>query len=147
VDAIADGLQSTTLQSKQAELESQEAELAWELASPPAVPVRRAPDLAPLHRTEIERLTADQTSVDRPEACELIRRLIDRVTVMPAFGETGRSVGLEGDLAAMIGVSQNAEGRRKPKLSAADHAWFARSVKVVTGKRNHRQLTSIRGAG
>ena len=73
----------------------------------------------------------------------MVRSLVGRVTVTPEPGGD-LVVALEGDIVAVIGLGQNAKSGRKPKLSAADHASFACSVKVVAGTRNHRQLTPIR---
>ncbi len=133
VDAIANGLKSTTLQSKLAELESHAAALEQEIDAAAAPPARLAPNLAELYQAEIERLGAGQEVTDPGEDRDLIRSLIDRVTVLPATGTTDLSIELGGDIVAMIGLAQNAERGRKTVLSAAERANFVRSVKVVAG--------------
>ena len=91
-----------------------------------------APDLAELYRREVARLGDSPTADEAGEDRALIRGLVERVTVTPGIG-SDYSVELEGDIIAMIGLGQSAESGRKPKFSAADHASFACSVKVVAG--------------
>ncbi len=52
---------------------------------------------------------------------------------MPATDQSGLSIELEGDIVAMIGLGLNAEDGRKRMFSAADHALFCCSVKMVAG--------------
>ena len=132
VDAVADGLNSTSVQGKLAALEEQEAALQQEVEAVTTPAVRLAPDLASLYRAELERL-GESADADEPSANrELIRGLVDRVTVTPAPGGD-LIVALEGDIVAMIGLAQNAESGRKRAPSAIDRAIFVRSVKVVAG--------------
>ena len=134
VDAVANGLKSTTIQAKLTSLEDQEAALQREMERPDAPVVRMTPDLAHLCSSEIDRLgerheTGDVATSDR----ELLRGLIDRVTITPATDTTELSIELEGDIVSMIGLAQNAESGRKRELNAAERSVFAGSVKVVAG--------------
>ena len=133
VDAVANGLRSTTLQDKLTALERQELELTRELDTVPSAPACITPDLAELYRAELTRLSNHHDpSVDGAEL-EIIRGLVDRVTVTPAVDAEGPTIELEGDIVAMIGLAQGARRGRAPKLSAADRVSFGCSVKVVAG--------------
>jgi hypothetical protein len=75
----------------------------------------------------------------RSEALEIVRGLIERVTVKPA---QGRAIEIEivGEFASMVEVAQAEEGggaKTKTALQDAER----RSVKVVAGARNLRGLT------
>ncbi len=97
--------------------------------------MRLAPDLASLYRAEVERL-GESADAGEPDADrELIRGLVDRVTVTAGSDTKNLSVELEGDIVAMLNLAQNAESGRKRELSAVDRASFVRSVKVVAGIR------------
>ena len=132
VDAVSDGLKSTAVQSRLTALEEQEALLQQEVEAVAKPVAQLALDLASLYRAEIDRLSRTAEVSELGEDRELIRGLVDRVTVTPGI-RSDYSVELEGDIIAMIGLGQNAKSDRKPKLSAADHASFACSVKVVAG--------------
>ncbi len=89
---------------------------------------------------------------EAPDASEhgedlgIMRSLVDRVTVMPATNQSGLSIELEGDIVAMIGLALNTENGRKHTFSAADHASFCCSVKMVAGTRCHLYRTTLRTA-
>ena len=132
VEAIMTGVRSSTVQAKLADLEHQETVLQREIETAVTPAAKLTPDLAEVYRAEVARLGNSPTASEPGEERELVRGLVDRVTVTPAPGGD-LIVALEGDIVAMIGLGQNANSGRKPKLSAADHASFVGSVKVVAG--------------
>ena len=144
VEAVANGLKSSTIQIKLTELERQEAALVSETSEIEAPAKRMPPDLAELYRAEIWRRAEAPEPSRFAEDRELLRCLIDRVTLMPEPASGGLSLELTGDISAIIGLALNANSGRKPRFSAADQALFACSVNVVAGTENHRQLTPIR---
>ena len=71
--------------------------------------------------------------------------LIERVIVRPAGDTAGLKIKLVGEITAMVRLGLVGNGPEQPRAAAADRDLFARSVKVVAGAGNHRQLTPIRG--
>ena len=133
VDAVADGLKSTSVQGKLAALEEQEAALQQEVEAVTTPAVRLAPDLASLYRAEVERLGESADAGELGADRELIRGLVDRVTVTAGSDTKNLSVELEGDIVAMIGLAQNAENGRKRELSTVERAEFVSSGWLVAG--------------
>ena len=130
IDAIAEGLMSPSLQAKLEELEQRkqaiEASFGEEL--PPAP--RLHPNLAELYRRKIERLheaIADPTS--RTEALEILRGLVDNVTLTPI--EKGFEIELVGEIAKMIALPD--------KFGSTQVDNVASSVMVVAGARKPRE--------
>jgi site-specific DNA recombinase len=104
---------------------------------PPPAP-RLHPNLAELYRRKVADLQsalADPES--RSEALEILRGLVERVVLHPV--EKGFEIELIGEIAAMVdlGAQNKTAG---PEGSAVPDA-YRRSVKVVAGEGNHRQLT------
>ena len=122
---------------KLADLEHQETVLQREIETAVTPAARLTPNLAEVYRAEVARLGDSPTASEPGEERELVRGLVDRVTVTPAPGGD-LIVALEGDIVAMIGLAQNVESNRKRAPSAVDRAAFVSSVQVVAGTRNHR---------
>ncbi|MBV0914217.1 recombinase family protein [Anianabacter salinae] len=105
-DAIADGLRTDGLKERLTALEARKTELDRAFAAPPPSPVRLHPKLSELYRKKVAALA---TSLEDPEvrtpALEIIRSLIDRVTVREAQGGAVL-LELEGALTAMIETAQ-----------------------------------------
>jgi site-specific DNA recombinase len=141
VDAIAGGLRGSTLQRKLDALEERHETLEREIAASPAPVVRLHPNLAQTYRDKVARLhEALGKDGDGTEALALIRSLVSRITVSATDASKALGIGLEGELGAMIRLALDAENGRKRGLAAVDLDLFARSVKVVAGTHNHRQL-------
>jgi site-specific DNA recombinase len=91
IDAIADGLRAPRLQSKLDELEPRKAALETDIAGAPAAAPRLRPDLAEIYRQKVANLReALADPATQTKALEILRGLIERVTVAPAengFGE------------------------------------------------------------
>jgi site-specific DNA recombinase len=128
IDAIADGIRAPGLQQKLDELESRKATLAGDLAAAPSSAPRLMPNLAELYRTKVTSLHEALRLDDGAEALELVRSLIERVVVSPAPSGDGLEIELIGEIAAMVELAQGGSGSGR-----AEHALFARSIKVVAG--------------
>ena len=69
-------------------------------------------------------------------ALEILRGLIERIVLHPI--EDGLEIERIGEITAMIDLGTNKKaGSKEPAVPEA----YRRSVKVVAGKGNHRQLT------
>ncbi|MGA8689173.1 MAG: recombinase family protein [Methyloceanibacter sp.] len=134
IDAIADGLRAPGLQQRLDELEARRAELDQDLAIVPATPVRLHPNLAQVYRRQVERL---QDALNEPEirdeALQILRGLVERVSISPA--ENGLEVEIVGEIAKMVELGIE----NKAKRATLDET-MTRSVKVVAGTRNQRCL-------
>jgi len=110
-------------------MEGRLAKLDSELATPAPTPVRLNPNLSELYRRKVQDLS--DTLIDpeiRPQALELIRSLIERVTIKHV--DDGITVALDGALAAMIGFAQNA---KSPSGEGPHTNIDVSSIKVVAG--------------
>ena len=140
IDAITDGLRAPGLQRKLDELEARRAALEVELQAPPPSPARLPPNLAEVYRDRVanlhEALNADPVG---REALEIVRGLIERIEVHPAAGG-GMEIEVAGELAAMVRLGTTEPVARVPAGEPGPDL-FVRSVKVVAGTGNLRQLT------
>jgi DNA invertase Pin-like site-specific DNA recombinase len=139
IDAIADGLRAPGLQQQLDELEARRTVLERDLAD--AVPNRPRlhPNLAETYRQKVASLAEALAGPDGAAALEIVRGLVERVTVRPAAA--GLEIELVGEIAAMVRLGLVGTGPEQARAAAADRDLFARSVKVVAGAGNHRQLT------
>ena len=134
IDAIADGLRAPGLQQRLDELEAQRIEIEQGLAAEPTSPVRLHPNLAQIYRGQVERLQHALNDPEiRDEALEILRNLIEHVSIGPA--ENGIEIEIVGEIAKMIELSIG----NKAKQPILDEK-MSRSVKVVAGARNQRCL-------
>ncbi|WP_245820741.1 recombinase family protein [Flavimaricola marinus] len=128
-DAIAEGLRTKGLQDKLEVMEQRVAELDVLLAAPAPTPVRLHPNLAEMYRRKVRTLSATLDDPEiRPQALEIIRSLIERVTVRHA--EDGVVLTLDGALTAMNGLAQNA---KSPSGEGPFAGIDVGSAKVVAG--------------
>ena len=118
-DAIADGLRTPGLKAELESLEARQTELRKLIeAAPPSQP-RFHPRLTDVYRQTVVELHAALNDPDaRTEAAEILRSLIERLTVEP--DGDGYVIELVGDIVKMITL---------PGGSVSDP--FASSVKVV----------------
>ena len=110
IQAILDGVPGSVLKGKIGNLEARKAELV-ELVAGSAEPTPLLhPNLAEIYRRRIlefhERLYDDE---GKAAAVEVLRTLIDEVTLIPEEGEL--TIALRGDLAAMLTLASN---KKKP---------------------------------
>jgi site-specific DNA recombinase len=116
VQAILDGVPGAQLKDKIGNLEARKAELTELLANAEEPPPLLHPNMAEIYRQRIstlyERLRDEGA---RAEAAEMLRTLVDRITLLPEGSEL--TIVLRGDLAAILTF---ATGKKKPDaLSAA----------------------------
>ena len=142
IDALADGFRAPGLQRQLDELENRKAELTARLAEPHRPQPRLHPNLAELYRAKVADLRAALTGegADRAEAFELLRGLIERVTLRPAETESGYELELTGDIARMVELGSG--NKKAAPVGAAVQEAFSSSVKVVAGARF--ELTTFR---
>jgi site-specific DNA recombinase len=135
IEAIADGLRAPGLQQRLDELEARRSEIEQSLAAAPTTPVRLHPNLAQVYERHVEQL---QHALDHPEirdeAVQVLRGLIEHVLIGPA--DNGLEIEIVGEIAKMVelGIGPNT------KQVNLDER-LTRSVKVVAGACNHRELT------
>lgn len=84
IGAIADGLRTPSLKGKLEDLERRKAELETILSQPEPPAPRRHPNLSELYRQKDEALHEAFADPEiRTEAIEILRDLIDRITLYP----------------------------------------------------------------
>ena len=147
IDAIADGLRAPGLQQKLDDLEGRKRVLEREVVAVPAPQPALHPTLAEVYRAKGADLNAAlHDATDGTAALEAARSLIETVVLSPGSDGAGLEIELTGEIAAMLDLALNSKNGSKRGFAAGDPDLFARSVKVVAGKRNHRQLTPFRVA-
>ena len=140
IEAIADGFRGAGLQQTMDELEGRKVRLTEALAAPAPTAPALHPNLAALYQERVaklhEAIRADGTG---SEALELVRGLIEQVSVKPSEDGDGMEIELTGDIAAMVSLASGAAPARRRVGSDPD--LFVCSVKVVAGAGFGRQLT------
>jgi site-specific DNA recombinase len=107
--------------------EARRKHLEQDLAAAPTTPVRLHPNLAMVYRQQVERLQNALNQPDiRDEALQILRSLVERVSVGPA--ENGVEIEIVGEIAKMVEL-----GIGNPAKRATLDEEAARSVKVVAG--------------
>src|SRR6516165_3849916 len=133
VEAIADGVSARTLKDELLRLEARQQELGSILAKPAETRPLIHPALAAIYRRKVAELhQALQQDETRAEAAEILRGLIDEITLVPQ-GD-GLRVDLKG---ALAGILQLAADGKKPAAMGDG----LEQIKVVAGKCNHRRHT------
>ena len=83
------------------QLEAERADLERQASSPTPSTIRFHPKLPEIYQAKVERLAESLTDSEiRDETTELLRGLIDEVSVAPS--EDGTEVRLKGDIARMV---------------------------------------------
>ena len=126
VDAIADGVSARTLKDELLRLEVRHDELAAILAKPAEMRPLIHPALAAIYRRNVAELhEALQQDETRAEAAEILRGLIDEITLVPQ-GD-GLRVDLKG---ALAGILQLAADGKKPAAMGDG----LEQIKLVAGR-------------
>src|SRR5262245_5167320 len=134
IDAIADGLRAPGLQQRLDKLEARRNEITRDLSAGPINTVRLHPNLAQVYRRQVERLQHALNDPDiRDEAIQLLRGLIERVSISPV--KDGLEIEIVGEIAKMVELGIGTHMKQAHLDETA-----ARSVKVVAGTRNHLDL-------
>ena len=123
-DAIADGFRTPGLLQKLEDTEAKKTELETQLSAPEPSPVRLHPGLPEMYRKKVADLAVSlQDATIRTRALDVLRSLIERVSVHASADGGGPVLELEGAITAMI------EEAQPGALAGVDHG----SVKVVAG--------------
>jgi site-specific DNA recombinase len=125
------------------ELENRKEELEKALAEAEEPPPLLHPNMAEIYRQRISALHESLRSNEtKAEAAEIVRTLVDRVTLVPEEGLL--SVVLRGDLAAML---RFAAGKKKPDLLSEVGLIgdLLSPTSMVAGTRNTRFLRLAEG--
>lgn len=124
-----EGLRHWGLQDKLDSLETRRIEIEVKLTAAPAPEPRIHPNLAKLYRRKGEALREALDDPDiRDEALEILRRLIDSVSLVPH--DKGFEIELVGNIAKMIAA---------PTGGASEPIQNGSSVKLVAGARLRRE--------
>jgi hypothetical protein len=136
VEAIIEGVDALAVNTKLKALEAQKAGLEDKLVMAPDAEPLLHPALAMIYRDKVERLEASlrQPETGR-EAFELIRGLIDAITLTPAGGNL--HIELHGDLAGILAMFEAG------KAGAFASKEKALQIKMVAGTRSHLHLGSV----
>jgi hypothetical protein len=127
VDAIAEGTPAAALRDRLESLEARRLALETEAATSSAPAPRMHPALAEVYRQKVANLVAALEGDDAVEARELLRSLVDSITLYP--DGNGQRVEVRGELAAILGLASG---------GSADV--LAEQMKMVAGTRNHLDL-------
>ncbi len=127
VDAITEGTPVAAVGDRLAGLERRRLALESE-ASAAATPAPRLhPNLAETYRRKVAHLSEAQAAENAVEARELVRGLVESITVSPE-GEH-RRIEVRGELAAILALSSGASNR----MAVGDASSLALQVKLVAG--------------
>jgi site-specific DNA recombinase len=132
VDAIAEGAPAAAVHGRLALLEDRRLRLDAVLSTALSPAPRLHPNLADLYRQRAAELTRVLAAENAAEARELVRSLVETITLVP----DGRVLRIEvrGELAAILRMAQGAEGARGAGGNADA---LAMQIKRVAGARNH----------
>jgi site-specific DNA recombinase len=136
VDAICDGVPASKVKNRMIYLEARKAELTEKLANVHEPPPLLHPNMAEVWRQRIAGLhEALQEPAEKARAFEVLRSIIERVTLVPEDGHL--AIVLSGDLAAMLAFSAN------KKRSPTERGDVEAQLSLVAGARNHLYRTSL----
>jgi DNA invertase Pin-like site-specific DNA recombinase len=139
VDAITEGTPAAAVRERLATLEQRRLALEMEAATAVAPAPRLHPNLAEVYRRKMAELTEALRQEDSAEARELVRSLVDYITLIPD-GDQQR-IEVRGELAAILRMAQG-PGHARSTDDSADA--LAVQVKMVAGARNHLCRTRFR---
>jgi DNA invertase Pin-like site-specific DNA recombinase len=138
IQAIKDGVPASEIKDDLARITARREELESLLTGTQEEPVLLHPNMAEFYRRQVadlaQALNADE---NRAEAADLIRSLVDRITLTPN-AENKLEIDLYGDLAGILSLAAN---KNRP-LDASDP--FVVQVKMVAGARNYLYRTNLR---
>jgi site-specific DNA recombinase len=127
VDALADGIPAAAVRDRLASLENRRLTLETEAAAARAPAPRLHPNLAEVYRQKVANLIDALAQEDAAEARELVRGLVESVTLHPD-GDHQR-IEVRGELATILDLASGA----RDKVFAADSGRIAEQVKMVAG--------------
>ena len=114
VKAVGDGYTSEDMKNEFNANFARRKELDRLLSETPRAPVLMHPSMSERYRTEVTELTRLLGCSDRrTEAADALRSLIDRIILTPNNDRTGLVVDLHGDLAGIINLAADRDGKRR----------------------------------
>ena len=139
--AIEDGLYEPAMKARLAELKEEREKLGTEgrQLDPAALDVLMHPQLAEGYRRRIERLEGLLEGSEQDEPREIVRSMIDRVVLTPKRDGRGLDATLFGALAALLSVSAEVSGNKKPPEAGPSGS----QLSVVAGARNCLDLLLV----
>ncbi len=140
--AIEDGLYEPSMKDRLAELKAQKEAIELEglPPAPLAMDVLQHPRAAKIYGRWVERLEHALDGDNPHEAMELIRSLIDHISLIPRTDGNGLDATLYGALAQILAVCSEIEGNKKRPEDDAS----GRLLSVVAGARSHLYRTVMR---
>ncbi len=141
VDAILRGFPPEKLKDKAEKLEARKAELAELLANADEPPPLLHPNMAHVYQDRVGKLCENlQREEDRGPAVEVLRSLIEQVTLLPDNGEL--AIILRGDLGAIL---RFAAGKKNPDFLSEAEALdnLLSQGSLVAGGRNRRSRRAV----
>ncbi len=139
VEAIADGTPAVMVRDRLVELEARRLALEAELSSAVAPAPRLHPKLAEVYRQRVAALGEALAADGAAEARELVRGLVETITLVPEAG--GLRIEVRGEVGAILRL---AEGARKGERPSGVAEAFCAQVKMVAGACNHLYRTRFR---
>ncbi len=127
IDAIADGTPAAAVNGRLAAMEQRRVALEAELRDAVAPAPRLHPNLAEVYRRKVATLVESLARDDAAEARELIRSLVERITLYPAGA--GQRMEVYGELAAILALSLGA----KDRAASGDASGLAMQMNLVAG--------------
>jgi site-specific DNA recombinase len=129
--AIEDGFYEPAMKARLAELKEERERLKIKSPAfdPAALDVLLHPQLAEGYRRRIERLEQLLEGSEQDEAREIVRSMIERVVLTPRPDGRGLDATLFGALAALLSVSAEVSGKKKPSAAGPSEG----QLSVVAG--------------
>ena len=117
-------------------LEGRRLELEAKAKSSAAPAPRLHPNLAEVFRQRIAALTEVLTQDNGADASELVRGLVESITLVPEAGKL--RIEVRGALGGILRLAEGARTGKRADAAAADV--LCEQVKMVAGTQNHREL-------
>jgi site-specific DNA recombinase len=133
VDAIADGTPVAMVRDRLTELDVRRLTLETKLNTAVAPAPRLHPKLAEVYRQRVAALGEALAAEDAAETRELVRGLVETITLVPEAGTL--RIDVRGELCAILRL---AEGARNKKRPGEDAEALVAQIKMVAGARNRR---------
>jgi hypothetical protein len=123
VDSIANGFRSEALKSRLETLEAEKSTIERQLSAQPPSPLRLHPKLPAVYRAKVDKLsTALADPAIRDEAAEIIRSLIDVVSVAPS--QEGIDVEVRGEISKLIRLADQKTEQNQCSVKVVAGAGF-----------------------
>ncbi len=129
VDAIADGTPASAVKDRLSGLDTRRLELETLAAATTAPAPRLHPNLAEVYRQRIAELAQVLMENDAADARELVRSLVESITLVPADGSL--RIEVRGALGAIMRLANDARAEKRPSAAATEA--LVEQIKMVAG--------------